>query len=57
MVLFILRGAFLVLVSAVISLFVGEEFQQQAGFGFGPIAAIIGITLALAAAVIVIDVS
>ena len=57
MVLFILRGAFLVLVSAVISLFVGEEFQQQAGFGFGPIAAIIGITLALAATVIAIDVS
>lgn len=56
MVLFILRGAFLVLVTAVISLFVGEEFQQQAGFGFGPIAAIIGVTLALAATVIVIDV-
>lgn len=57
MVLFILRGAFLVLVTAVISLFVGEEFQQQAGFGFKPIAAIIGVTLALAAAVIAIDVS
>jgi len=56
MVLFILRGAFLVLVTAVISLFVGEEFQQQAGFGFGPIAAIIGITLALAATVIAVDV-
>ena len=56
MVLFILRGAFLVLVSSVISLFVGKEFQQKVGFGFGPIAAIIGITLAIAIAVIAIDV-
>ena len=39
MILFILRGAFLVLVAAVISLFVGQEFQEQAGLGFGPIAA------------------
>ena len=57
MVLFILRGAFLVLVTAVISLFVGEEFQQQSGFGFGPIAAIIGIVLAVAVAVIAADIA
>ena len=57
MILFILRGAFLVLVAAVISLFVGSEFQQQAGFGFGIIASIIGVTVALAALVIAFDVS
>ena len=57
MILFILRGAFIVLVAAVISLFVGSEFQQQAGFGFGVIATIIGVTVALAAVVIAFDVS
>lgn len=57
MILFILRGAFLVMVAAVISLFVGQEFQEKAGFGFGPIAAIIGLTIALAVAVIALDVS
>lgn len=57
MILFIIRGAFLVLVAAVISLFVGSEFQEQAGFGFELIAAIIGITIALAAVVIALDVS
>lgn len=57
MILFILRGAFLVLVAAVISLFVGSEFQEQAGFGFEVIAAIIGVTVALAAIVIAVDVS
>ena len=57
MILFILRGAFLVLVAAVISLFVGSEFQEQAGFGFEVIAAIIGITIAIAAVVIAVDVS
>lgn len=55
MILFILRGAFLVLVAAVISLFVGQEFQQKAGFGFGPIAAIIGLTIAIAILVVVLD--
>ncbi|MEO1237129.1 MAG: PIN/TRAM domain-containing protein [Planctomycetota bacterium] len=57
MVLFILRGAFLVLVAAVISLFVGSEFQQQARFGFGTIASIIILTVALASVVIALDVS
>jgi len=57
MILFVLRGAFLVMVAAVISLFVGEEFQERAGFGFAPIVAIIGITLATAAIVIAVDVS
>ncbi|MEM8737869.1 MAG: PIN/TRAM domain-containing protein [Planctomycetota bacterium] len=57
MVLFILRGAFLVLVAAVISLFVGSEFQRQGRFGFGTVAAIIGLTVALATLVIVLDVS
>ncbi|MEM7625341.1 MAG: PIN/TRAM domain-containing protein [Planctomycetota bacterium] len=57
MILFILRGAFLVLVAAVISLFVGSEFQEQAGFGFEVIVAIIGITIAIAAIVIAVDVS
>ena len=52
MILFILRGAFLVLVAAVISLFVGQEFQAQAGLSFGPIAAIIGIAIAVAGLVI-----
>lgn len=55
MILFILRGAFLVLVAAVISLFVGKEFQAQAGLGFGPIAAIIGIAIAVAVLVIALD--
>ncbi|MEM6855927.1 MAG: hypothetical protein AAF593_16090, partial [Planctomycetota bacterium] len=55
MILFILRGAFLVLVAAVISLFVGKEFQAQAGLGFGPIAAIIGIAVAVAGLVIALD--
>ncbi|MEM9418810.1 MAG: PIN/TRAM domain-containing protein [Planctomycetota bacterium] len=55
MILFILRGAFLVLVAAVISLFVGKEFQAQAGLGFGPIAAIIGIAIAVAVLVIGLD--
>ncbi len=55
MILFILRGAFLVLVAAVISLFVGQEFQAQAGLGFGPIAAIIGIAIAIAVIVIALD--
>ncbi len=57
MILFILRGAFLVLVAAVISLFVGQEFQERAGLGFVPIAAIIGVTVALAICVIALDVS
>jgi uncharacterized protein YacL len=57
MILFILRGAFLVLVAAVISLFVGQEFQEQAGFGFGTISAIIGVTVLLAIIVIALDVS
>ncbi|MEM1108781.1 MAG: PIN/TRAM domain-containing protein [Planctomycetota bacterium] len=55
MTLFILRGAFLVLVAAVISLFVGQEFQAQAGLEFGSIAAIIGITIAVAIVVIALD--
>lgn len=57
MILFILRGAFLVLVAAVISLFVGSEFQEQAGLGFEVIVAIIGITITIAALVIALDVS
>ncbi len=57
MFMVILRGAFLILVAAVISLFVGEEFQEQAGFGFGPIATIIFVTVALAASVIAVDIT
>ena len=57
MILFILRGAFLLLVASVISLFVGQEFQEQAGLGFGPIAAIIGVTVLVAMVVIAMDVS
>ncbi|MEM6458193.1 MAG: PIN domain-containing protein [Planctomycetota bacterium] len=57
MTLYILRGAFMVLVAAVIVLFVGTDFQQQAGFGFEVIAAIIGVTIAVAAVVIALDVS
>ena len=56
MILFILRGAFLVMVAAVISLFVGQDFQERASLGFSTIAAIIGVTLATAATVIALDV-
>ncbi len=61
MIMVILRGAFLVLVAAVISLFVGQEFQEQAfkeqgGFGFWIIAAIIGVTIAVAIGVIAVDI-
>lgn len=55
MILSILRGAFIVLVAAVISLFVGQEFQQQAGLGFAAIAAIIGVTVTAAALIIALD--
>jgi uncharacterized protein YacL len=57
MILFIIRGAFLVLVAAVITFFVREEFQEQAGVGFSTIVAIIGVTIAVAAIVIALDVS
>ncbi|MEM1445608.1 MAG: PIN domain-containing protein [Planctomycetota bacterium] len=56
MILVILRGAFLVLVAAVITLYVNADFQWAADAGFGQVVAIIAAAIAVAAAVIAIDV-
>ena len=56
MILFILRGVFLVLVAAVVTLYVNSEFQQRAGLGFAQITSIIAGVVAVAAGVIALDV-
>ncbi len=56
MILVILRGAFLILVAAVITLYVNADFQWAADAGFGQVVAIIAAAIAVAATVIAIDV-
>ncbi len=58
MVLFILRGAFILLVAAVIALYVVfQGFQEEVGLGFGAVVVILVGTIAIAGAVVAIDVS
>ena len=56
MILFVLRGAYLVLVASVVTLYVNSEFQQRAGLGFGQIFSIIAGVVAVAAGVVALDV-
>jgi uncharacterized protein YacL len=57
MVLSILRGVFLLLVAAVVTLYLNTEFQVGAGFGFAQMSALIIGAIALAAGVVTIDIS
>ncbi len=56
MILFVLRGVYLVLVASVVTLYVNSEFQQRAGLGFGQIVSIIAGVVAVAAGVVALDV-
>lgn len=55
MILFILRGAFILLVAAVMTLYVVGDFQQGAGIGFGAVTTILLGTLLIAGAVVAAD--
>ncbi|BAM03503.1 PIN/TRAM domain-containing protein [Phycisphaera mikurensis] len=56
MILYVLRGAFLILVAAVITLYANSEFQQLAGLTFIGVSSIIAGVVAVAAGVIALDV-
>jgi len=56
MVLFILRGAFILLVAAVTTLYLGQDFQRETGLGFAQMTALIISAIALAATVIGFDI-
>lgn len=55
MVLFVLRGVFIVLVAAVATLYISSEFQEEAGLGFAQITALIALFIGSAAAVVALD--
>jgi uncharacterized protein YacL len=57
MVLEILRGVFLLLVATVITLYVGQDFQEQASLSFWAVAAIMLGAVGVALAVIAADVA
>jgi len=56
MVLFILRGAFILLVAAVTTLYLGQDFQRETGLSFAQMTALIIGAIAIAATVIGLDV-
>ncbi len=55
MVLSILRGVFLLLVAAVVTLYLNTEFQEGLGYGFAQMSALIIGAIALAAGVVAVD--
>lgn len=57
MILFVLRGVFLVLVASVVTLYVNSEFQQRVGLSFGGIFALISGIIAVAAGVVGLDIA
>ncbi|MEO0588655.1 MAG: PIN/TRAM domain-containing protein, partial [Planctomycetota bacterium] len=57
MILNTLRGAVIVLVASVITLYVSTEFQEQTGLSFAAVAALIMGALLVAGAVIAVDVA
>ena len=57
MILVLLRGAFIVLTAAVITLYVNTEFQESTRLAYGPMAGIIASAVLLAALVIAADVA
>jgi len=55
MVLFILRGTFILLVAAVTTLYLGQDFQRETGLNFAQMTALIIGAIAIAATVVGVD--
>ena len=55
MILFILRGAFLLLTAAVITLYVNTEFQESTRLGYGQMASILAGSLCVVGLIIFLD--